>query len=131
MISLVLSESTYQGVETVAKLHPWHPMRPGPRIRREIVGMGCVEHFSSYNLGYYTTIFGGPKCFGCGPENRIRLVLDCDKSTLEFRSLKEKASFWKFKLPCVDWSCQRVMHYPVVVLANKNTSATFCFDDSI
>ena len=43
------------------------------------------------------TIYGKPKWFNYGKENRIKITLDCDENTLEFHLVKEEKPFWKVK----------------------------------
>ena len=68
------------------------------------------------------TLYGSPKWFGYGPNNRIKLILDCDKNTLEFRLLKEEKNFWKVRLP---ENQKNLRYYPVVWLRDMGMSATF------
>ena len=72
------------------------------------------------------TIFGAPKWFDPRPKNKLKLILDCDKHTLEFRLLKEEKSFWKIALPKEN---KNLLHYPFVLLDGEGLSATFCWDD--
>ena len=80
----------------------------------------------------FKTIFGWSKWFDPNPENRVKLMLDCDEHTLEFRLLKEEESFWKIALP---EHTKNRLHYPFVGLFIYDCShvsdvtATFSLDD--
>ena len=79
--------------------------------------------------GQGKTIFGEKKWFDPIPENRVKLILDCDEHTLEFRLLNEEESFWKIALP---EDTKNLFHYPLVMLSKcdcGDVTATFCLDD--
>ena len=91
---------------------------------------GSVSDFATDLFsGQGKWIFGQAKWFDPKPENRVKLMLDCDEHTLEFRLLKEEESFWKIALP---EDTKNLLHYPFVMLVVEgcgDMTATFCFDN--
>ena len=94
-----------------------------------IDNFGYVEDLATDSYyGQGKTIFGQAKWFDPTPKNRVKLILDCDEHTLEFRLLNEEDSFWKIAL---SEDTKNLLHYPLVMLSKcdcEDLTATFCLD---
>ena len=86
----------------------------------------CWDGVTNY-YGKAEKISGGLKGFDWSEGNGMKLTLDRENQTLEFKFLKDTTSFFKVKLP---ESTRNLKYFPFVAMRWTGTSATFCWSMS-